>query len=173
MVISAEGQDMAERPLKLLVVDDNPHDIALVRAQLAEAARDRAFDVDSVDRLSAALERVARRDVDVVLLDLSLPDADGTQGVVRLARDAAELPVVVLTGNDNEALGLRAVQDGAQDYLVKGQVSGPVLHRSLRYAIERKRAEQAVARLASVMGALCFECGRKVSTDPAHRRYQH
>jgi DNA-binding response OmpR family regulator len=164
---------MAERALKLLVVDDNPHDVELVRAQLEEARTARPFDVESVGRLTAALERLARRDVDVVLLDLGLPDAAGTQGVVRLVRDVGEVPVVVLTGNDNEALGLRAVQDGAQDYLVKGQVSGPVLQRSLRYAIERKRAEQAVARLAVVMGALCFECGRKVSSDPAASRYQH
>jgi sigma-B regulation protein RsbU (phosphoserine phosphatase) len=164
---------MGERTLRLLVVDDNPHDVDLVRAQLADAARDVSFAVESVGRLGAALERLARKDVDVVLLDLGLPDAAGTQGVVRLAREATEIPVVVLTGHDNEALGLRAVQDGAQDYLVKGQVSGPVLQRSLRYAIERKRAEQALARLAVVMGALCFECGRKVSGDPGTRRYQH
>ena len=56
---------------------------------------------------------------------------------------------------------------------MKGQVSGPVLHRSLRFAIERKRAEQALARLAVVMGALCFECGRKVADDPAIQRFQH
>jgi phosphoserine phosphatase RsbU/P len=164
---------MGERVLKLLVVDDNPHDVDLVRAQLAEASRATTFEVESVGRLSAALERLARKDVDVVLLDLALPDTNGTQGVVRLARDASDIPVVVLTGNDNEALGLRAVQDGAQDYLVKGQVSGPVLQRSLRYAVERKRAEHALARLAVVMGALCFDCGRKVSGDPANRRYQH
>jgi PleD family two-component response regulator len=93
--------------------------------------------------------------------------------VVRMTREAAEVPVVVLTGQDNEALGLRAVQDGAQDYLVKGQAPGPVLSRSLRFAIERKRAEQALARLAIVMGALCFECGRKISNDPANKRLQH
>jgi DNA-binding response OmpR family regulator len=119
------------------------------------------------------MQRLSRQDVDVVLLDLGLPDADGTQGVVRMTREASSVPVVVLTGNDNEALGLRAVQDGAQDYLVKGQASGPVLHRSLRFAIERKRAEQALARLAVVMGALCFECGRKVADDPAFQRFQH
>jgi CheY-like chemotaxis protein len=164
---------MGERALKLLVVDDNPHDVDLVRAQLADAGGATAFEVEAVGRLGAAIERVGRKDVDVVLLDLALPDSNGTQGVVRLARDASEIPVVVLTGNDNEALGLRAVQDGAQDYLVKGQVSGPVLQRSLRYAVERKRAEHALARLAVVMGALCFDCGRKVSSDPANRRYQH
>jgi DNA-binding response OmpR family regulator len=163
---------MSERALKLLIVDDNPADVELVRAQLAAPHLER-FDVEAVGRLSAALERVARKDVDVVLLDLGLPDANGTQGVVRMAQQASEVPVVVLTGNDNEALGLRAVQDGAQDYLVKGQAPGPLLHRSLRFAIERKRAEQALARLAVVMGALCFECGRKVSEDPATRRFQH
>jgi DNA-binding response OmpR family regulator len=164
---------MSERALKLLVVDDNPSDIDLVRAQLADAHMEQPFQVEAVDRLSAALQRLSRNGVDVVLLDLGLPDTVGTQGVVRMSREAADVPVVVLTGQDNEALGLRAVQDGAQDYLVKGQAAGPVLHRSLRFAIERKRAEQALARLAVVMGALCFECGRKVTTDPANKRFQH
>ena len=164
---------MAERALKLLVVDDNPQDVDLVRAQLSEAGHDRAFHVESVARLADAVRRLGRSDVDVVLLDLGLPDANGTQGVLRLSREAAEVPVVVLTGNDNEALGLRAVQDGAQDYLIKGKVDGPVLQRSLRFAIERKRAEQALARLAVVMGALCFECGRKVTDAPASKRFQH
>jgi DNA-binding response OmpR family regulator len=164
---------MGEHALRLLVVDDNPHDVDLVRAQLSETHLDRPFVVESVGRLADALRRLARNDVDVVLLDLGLPDADGTQGVVRLSRDATEVPVVVLTGRDSEALGLRAVQDGAQDYLVKGKVDGPVLQRSLRFAIERKRAEQALARLAVVMGALCFECGRKVTGEPASKRFQH
>jgi DNA-binding response OmpR family regulator len=162
---------MGERALRLLVVDDNPHE--LVRAQLAEAPLARLFSVESVGRLTDALSRLSRQDVDVVLLDLGLPDAAGTQGVVRLTRAASEVPVVVLTGHDDEALGLRAVQDGAQDYLVKGQVAGPLLQRSLRFAIERKRAEQALSRLAAVMGALCFECGRKMADDSAARRFQH
>ena len=164
---------MGEHALRLLVVDDNPHDVELVRAQLSEAHLDRPFLVESVARLSDAVRRLARGDVDVVLLDLGLPDANGTQGVVRLSREASDVPVVVLTGTDNEALGLRAVRDGAQDYLIKGKVAGPVLQRSLRFAIERKRAEHALARLAVVMGALCFECGRKVTAEPASKRFQH
>ena len=164
---------MGEHALRLLVVDDNPLDVDLVRAQLSQSHLDRPFQVESVGRLADALRRLARSDVDVVLLDLGLPDANGTQGVVRLSREASDVPVVVLTGNDNEALGLRAVQDGAQDYLIKGKVEGPVLQRSLRFAIERKRAEQALARLAVVMGALCFECGRKVTGDTSSKRFQH
>lgn len=164
---------MDERALRLLVVDDDPDDVELVRAQLAQAHLERPFEVESVGRLSAALARLARKDVDVVLLDLGLPDSAGTQGVTRMAREASDVPVVVLTGNGDEATGLRAVQAGAQDYLVKGQAKGPLLERSLRFAVERKRAEHALARLAVVMGALCFECGRKVSEDPAHRRFQH
>jgi phosphoserine phosphatase RsbU/P len=164
---------MGEHALRLLVVDDNAHDVDLVRAQLAESHLDRPFLVESVGRLADAVRRLGRSDVDVVLLDLGLPDANGTQGVVRLSREAADVPVVVLTGNDNEALGLRAVQDGAQDYLVKGRVDGPLLQRSLRFAVERKRAEQALARLAVVMGALCFECGRKITAEPTSKRFQH
>ena len=164
---------MAQRALRLLVVDDNPHDVDLVRGQLSEAHHGRPFQVEAVARLADAVRHLGREDVDVVLLDLGLPDADGTQGVLRLGREAASVPVVVLTGHDDEALGLRAVQDGAQDYLVKGKVDAAVLQRSLRFAVERKRAEQAVARLAVVMGALCFECGRKVAVEPTSRRFQH
>jgi phosphoserine phosphatase RsbU/P len=164
---------MGERALKLLVVDDDPHDVDLVRGQLSQTHHDRPFQIESVGRLADAVRHLGRDDVDVVLLDLGLPDASGTQGVLRLSREAAEVPVVVLTGHEDEALGLRAVQDGAQDYLVKGKVDGPVLQRSLRFAIERKRAEQALARLAVVMGALCFECGRKVTAEPPNKRFQH
>ena len=153
----------------VLVIED---DVA-IRTSLVRSLKDRGHAVSSAPSGMTGLQLVLDTEPDVVLLDLGLPDASGTQGVVRMTREAASVPVVVLTGNDNEALGLRAVQDGAQDYLVKGQTVGALLQRSLRFAIERKRAEQALARLAVVMGSLCFECGRKVSDDPATRRFQH
>jgi len=84
--------------------------------------------------------------LDVVLLDLSLPDGHGLSNIERLAQVAPALPVVVLTGTDDEDLAMRAMHAGAQDYLVKGQVTGPLLVRALRYAIERKRAEEGLKR---------------------------
>ena len=114
-------------------------------------------------RLADALRRVKADDVDVVLLDLGLPDSKGLGAVDRLCSHAPHLPVVVLTGLQDEETGLQAVQRGAQDYLVKGRVDGPLIDRSLRFALERKRAERALARLASVMAGLCYECGRKLA----------
>jgi sigma-B regulation protein RsbU (phosphoserine phosphatase) len=81
-----------------------------------------------------------------VLLDLSLPDAHGTETVARMRAAAPAVPVVVLTGLDDEETALRAVKEGAQDYLVKAEVTGPLLARAVRYAIERRRADEATRR---------------------------
>jgi DNA-binding response OmpR family regulator len=160
----------APQPLRLLVVEDNPDDVSLIRLHLQDSSSERAFRIDAVSSLGEALRRL--RGVDVVLLDLDLPDAHGIEGVSRLAHRAPELPVVVLTGRDDRELGLRAVREGAQDYLVKGRVDGHLLDRSLRYAMERKRAEHALARLATVMGAICYDCGRKLALGEPERGYE-
>jgi len=81
------------------------------------------------------------------------------------AADPVGLLEVVLTGLEDEDVGLKAVQGGAQDYLVKGSLDPRLLDRSLRYAIERKRAEQALARLAAIMGGICYHCGRKLEPE--------
>ena len=149
------------RTLRLLVVEDNPDDVELIRLKLGGAVGDGGYTIDAVGRLADALRRT--RGADVILLDLGLPDATGLAAVTRLTSEAPELPVVVLTGTDDAEMGLRAVREGAQDFLVKDHVDGALLDRSLRYAIERKRAEQALARLATIMGALCYDCGRKLA----------
>jgi CheY-like chemotaxis protein len=154
-----------EAPLRLLVVDDDAMDVSLIRDQLAGTGRTPPFRIEAVGMLGEALARLARREADVVLLDLGLPDAAGVSAVERLSLEAPGTPVVVLTGLEDEETGLRAVQRGAQDYLVKGRVDGALIDRSLRFAIERKRAEHALARLASVMAGLCYECGRKLAGD--------
>ena len=164
------AEDDDGTPLRLLVVEDNPADVELIRAKLAAVAASRAFTIDSVDRFSAALRRL--KSADVVLLDLGLPDTSGLDGVIRLAHEAPEMPVVVLTGRDDADLGLRAVREGAQDFLLKDKVDGTLLDRSLRYAIERKRAEQALARLATIMGAICYDCGRKLAYDRPAKGYE-
>ena len=154
-----------DEPLTLLLVDDDATDVSLLRDQLGLVRRSPSFRVESVGRLQDALQRVKRDDVDVVLLDLGLPDATGLQAVDQMCTHAPHLPVVVLTGLQDEETGLQAVQRGAQDYLVKGRVDGQVIDRSLRFALERKRAERALARLASVMAGLCYECGRKLAAQ--------
>jgi two-component system cell cycle sensor histidine kinase/response regulator CckA len=161
---------MMTQPLRLLVVEDEESDVALIRDKLGRARGGQPFEIEWVGGLGPALRRLSRKGIDVVLLDLGLPDSGGTDGVMRMAAQAPDVPVVVLTGLDDETVGLRAVQQGAQDYLVKDRVDGPLLDRSLRYAIERKRAESAQARMAAIMGGLCYECGRKLSPETTERR---
>lgn len=124
----------------VLLVEDNTGDARLVREMLAEAPPP-SFDVTHVTRLSQALERVGDGTVDVVLLDLSLPDAQGLETVSRLHGVAPRTPIVVMSGCDDEALAVEGVRAGAQDYLVKGHVDAALLVRALRYAIERQRAD--------------------------------
>lgn len=154
---------MGETAPRVLVVEDNPDDAVLVERALD--ATSRPYVRETATRLSAALHRLARGGVDVVLLDLGLPDVLGLDGVNRIAAQHPFVPVVVLTGLEDEDIGLKAVQGGAQDYLVKGNLDPRLLDRSLRYAIERKRAEQALARLAAIMGGICYHCGRKLEPE--------
>jgi len=139
--------------LRVLLVEDNATDALVVCDELAHAV-EVAFVVEPATRLQAALALLAGAVFDVVLLDLSLPDCDGLDTFLRLRAAAPELPVVVLSHRNDEALALQAVHAGAQDYLVKGGAEG-LLVRAIRYAIERGSAAQALhgseARLAGVV----------------------
>ena len=134
----------AER-LTVLLVEDNPDDVRLFERTLLAAGP--GWRLETAVRLSQALNRLLDGGIDAVLLDLSLPDARGLEAVTTLAREVPHIPIVVLTGLDDESIGLRAVEIGAQDYLVKGQVTGPLVARALRYAIERKKTEQELREL--------------------------
>src|SRR5271170_7169728 len=131
--------------IRVLLVEDNPGDARLFTELLRNAGASHLKMVQ-VDRLAAALDRLNRDSFDVMLLDLSLPDADGLDTLIRAHREAPRIPIVVLTGHDDEALAVRAVRAGAQDYLVKGRVDGDLLVRSIRYASERGRAVEALER---------------------------
>lgn len=131
--------------ISVLLVEDNPADARL----LVELLRDTGashLKMEHVERLNAALARLEREHFDVLLLDLTLPDEQGLNTVVRLHACAPKVPIVVLTGLDDEALAIKAVRAGAQDYLVKGRVDGDLLVRSIRYAAERARAIEALER---------------------------
>jgi len=146
---------LPEQPLRLLLVEDNPGDARLIQEELREVPSVR-FEVVHVLRLAEA-ERVAREaKLDAVLLDLSLPDGHGLGNISRLLQAAPVVPLVVLTGTDDEQLAVQAVHQGAQDYLVKGQVTGPLLVRALRYAIERKRVEEGLKREESQQQTALF-----------------
>jgi two-component system cell cycle sensor histidine kinase/response regulator CckA len=131
--------------IRVLLVEDNPGDARLFTELLRDAGASRLSMVH-VDRLAVALDRLNRDPFDVMLLDLSLPDANGLDTLVRAHAQAPKIPIVVLTGHDDEALAVRAVRAGAQDYLVKGHVDGELLVRSIRYASERGRAIEALER---------------------------
>jgi signal transduction histidine kinase/CheY-like chemotaxis protein len=139
----AEGAMRENREvIRALLVEDNRADFLVVRESLAEVSSVR-FELVHVERLAAALERIAAQPFDVLLLDLSLPDAQGLEIIHEVCSAAPQLPVLALTGLDDEQIAIRAVQEGAQDYLIKGQIdSGQLLVRAIRYAIERKRSDE-------------------------------
>jgi len=126
---------------KVLLIEDNPGDIRLIREMLSEE-RDIVFNVESADCLSTGLARLAAGGIDIVMLDLGLPDSSGLNTFNRVYAQTPETPIVVLTGLGDADVAIRAVQAGAQDYLMKNELYGNLLVRCARYAIERKRTEQ-------------------------------
>lgn len=140
---------MSSQPIRILLVEDNPGDVRLFREYLAEEGS-AAFEIEQVDRLQSALSRLTAGEYDVMLLDLSLPDSHGLDTVRTVHTAAPNVPIVVLTGHDDERQAVRSVQEGAQDYLVKGRVDGNLLARSMRYAIERHRMLTELAQARKV-----------------------
>ncbi len=138
---------MIPEPIRVLQIEDNPGDARLIQEMLAEA-KGVVFILEHAERLSQGLERLTEKGFDIILLDLSLPDSDGLPTFARVKAQAKKIPIIVMSGLDDEELALRAVQEGAQDYLVKGHVDGHLLSRALRYAIERKKAQDQLARYA-------------------------
>ncbi|HLK47394.1 MAG TPA: ATP-binding protein [Bryobacteraceae bacterium] len=132
--------------IQVLLVEDNPADARLVKERLAEAAGS-LFRMECADRLATGASRLLEGGVDVVLLDLGLPDSQGLATFREIHSRQPDVPVVVLSGAADEDLAVEAVEAGAQDYLVKGTASCQVLTRALRYAIERKHAEENIRRL--------------------------
>lgn len=127
---------MVPIPTRALVVEDNPGDVFLVQEQLSRV--DIPFDVESAESLSAAMKSISLKQPDVVLLDLNLPDSHGTETIRKMIRTVPNVPVLVLTGQDDEELALRAVKEGAQDYLFKSELDQGYLVRAIKYAIERQ-----------------------------------
>jgi len=134
---------MTDETVDILLVEDNPGDARLIREMLKEPGA-AGFRIENAARLDEALKRAAAGPVDAILLDLGLPDNSGLDTLREVRARCPAVPVVVMTGLNDEETGVEAVQQGAQDYLVKGQTDAVLLARSLRYAIERKRAEGAL-----------------------------
>lgn len=135
---------MNDRQTTVLLIEDNPGDARLVQEALTEAAATsvalQSFTVIRVERLSDGLRKMDEHPVDVVLLDLTLPDGQGLDLLSSVQKQAPQVPVLILTGLDDEAIAIRAIQVGAQDYLIKGRSDNFRLARALLYAIERKQS---------------------------------
>lgn len=138
-------------PLAVLVVEDNDYDARLIAKRL-EASSTATFDVERVGRLDRALDAVDADDHDVVLLDLGLPDSTGLDTLTRFREAAPGMPVVVLTGLRDEEAALKAVREGAHDYLLKDHADTFRLVHVLRHAVQRsRRAAEAEAALAKLI----------------------
>lgn len=138
---------MSGTSLTILLVEDNPGDIRLVRELLA-ADQSESFTLVTADRQETALAILDSHDITAILLDIELPDSSGLNTLLKIHANAPGIPIVVLSSIADEGLAVRSVQQGAQDFLVKGHVDAHQLTRSLRYAIERKRTEERLNHLA-------------------------
>jgi len=132
-------KNMTDKPIKVLLVEDNPGDARLIEELLSEV-RGTTFDFVCVDRLATGLARLAAGGIDLTLLDLGLPDSSGLDTFISAYAQSPQVPIIVLSGLDDEALAVDSVRRGAQDYMVKGQVDSNLLGRAMHYAIERKHA---------------------------------
>jgi signal transduction histidine kinase len=131
---------MNEKPLQVLLVEDSAGDVRLLREMFRREKPD-SFELTHLVRLSEAEIRLAKGGVDIVLLDLGLPDGNGLDTVRRAHAAAPGVPLIVLTGLEDEALAAEAMTEGAQDYMIKGQIESRALPRALRHAIERHRLQ--------------------------------
>jgi two-component system cell cycle response regulator len=133
---SASRPAHAATPLDVLLIEDSLRDVELIRGAFRDGPR--RVNLEQVDRLDAGLQRVNERRFDLVLLDLSIEDSSGFDSVVGLGARAPGTPIIVMTRVDDEDVARQAVQAGAQDFLVKAQITTSLLFRSVRYAIERQ-----------------------------------
>ncbi len=141
---------MSKNNVKLLLIEDDAELARSIAETLADDSRS-DFAITVAGWLADGLQRLAESDVDFVLLDLSLPDSDGLGTFRRLHAQRPEVPVIVLTALEDEEMALKALREGAQDYLLKSELNGPLLVRAIRYALERKRGEDARLRLAAIV----------------------
>src|SRR5262245_17620871 len=144
LMTTSEG---SERHPRVLIVEDDEGYAALV-GSLLDSVTSVRFSHDRAASLSSAVEQLSRGPYQIVLLDLGLPDAQHLEALTALINMVPDVPVIVLSGAEDEELALQAVKTGAQDYLLKGQATAEIIGRSIRYAIERKQSELQMKRLA-------------------------
>ncbi|MCK5225962.1 MAG: response regulator [Planctomycetes bacterium] len=135
---------MNENTIRILLVDDNPGDIRLVELILTDSDQYAQFFVDKAKSLSETIKLLANNDYDAILLDLKLPDSSGIETVKSVNKISSDTPVIVLTGLNDEQMGLLAIKNGATDYIVKGPLLAELLIRTILYALARKQAAREI-----------------------------
>ncbi|HYH05014.1 MAG TPA: HD domain-containing phosphohydrolase [Bacillota bacterium] len=149
---------MEQKRYHILLIEDNPGDAGLIREYLNES-KGKVFILETVERLGAGLKRLEFGCIDLVLLDLHLPDSSGFETFTKLYANYPQVPIIILSGNNDESLAVDAVSQGAQDYLEKGIYDGGLLIRAIRYAIERKRSEEKLREQQEFLRSV-------IDTDP-------
>jgi len=153
---------LSEIPIKILMVDDNTGDVRLVREMLEDG--NEPYKLKYVKKFSTGLESLTKGNVDVVLLDLGLPDSKHLYTLQSVCKDAPEIPVVVYTDFDDIDVAVYAIKMGAQDYLIKGQMDSTRLRNSIRFAIERKQMENELKSYSELLKEVIAEKTGKTKT---------
>jgi DNA-binding response OmpR family regulator len=135
---------MHNKPIKILLIEDNLEDFVIIREMLRDT--NSHFQLEHADKLKTGFEKLFNESFDLILLDLNLPDSWGFDTFIRAYDQVPKLPIVILSGFDDEDVAIKAVREGAQDYLIKGEIEGKILARSIYYAIERKEAEKELIK---------------------------
>jgi len=161
---------MSTPPVKILLVEDSPSDAALLQESLVEFGASQ-YEFTHAETLAEGFEHLGREPFDVLLLDLNLPDSVGHETFRQARAQAPHVPIVVMTGTENEALGLEALRGGVQDYLTKNHTDGRKVAQAIRYAIERKRGEEALRASEAQFRAIFEVASVGISqADPATGR---
>lgn len=147
---TAKMSTTTTKSIRMLLIEDNPDDATFIEEVLKLQDNYSTVDICRVSKLRDGLAWLAKTSFDVVLLDLSLPDASSTNSVTRVLAQSPHAPIIVLTGLDDRETALEALKKGAQDYLIKDSISGDLLIRAIRYAVERRRAEHRARVRAAV-----------------------
>jgi len=129
---------MEIKNINILLIEDNKADIRLI-IELLKKSSDQSFDIESCTRLSEGLNSLKKKDFDLILLDLTLPDSDKESTLEKVLEFTSKIPVVILTGLDDKEIALSSLKKGIQDYLVKGEINTTILTRSILYGIERHK----------------------------------
>src|SRR5687767_2958492 len=143
---------MPLEPISVLLIEDNDDHVKFMR-QLLASSETTAFDLHTAADVTRGIERLRDGGIQLILLDLTLPDSDGLETFIRVLEAAPDVPLIVLSGINDVALAVETVQLGAQDYLVKGHVDNHLLIRSMQYAIERKRTQLQLKRINDTLEA--------------------